>query len=52
MKFINTGSRHLQSEFLENIRPDADEGNPRFVPSYYETAKKAKNKKPTKKSDI
>lgn len=45
MKFVNTGSKHSPYESFENIKPDTDEGKPRYVPSYFETAKKQKSEK-------
>ena len=49
MKFIPTGTRHGQYETLDDIKYEPDQGKPRNSPSYYETAKKAKN---TKKSSF
>ncbi len=45
MKFISTGARQTPYETFDDIKRDTDSGHPRFGPSYYETAKKAKNTK-------
>lgn len=42
MKFINLGDKHSEYDFYENIRQNHDEGKPRRIPSYIDTAKKHK----------
>jgi hypothetical protein len=45
VKFIPTGARQTPYETFDDIKRDTDSGHPRFGPSYYETAKKAKSSK-------
>jgi len=45
VKFISTGVRHTPYETFDDVKRDTNTGYPRFSPSYYETAKKAKSKK-------
>jgi len=42
MKFINIGDRHQDTDFFEDLPKIPDEGKPRRIPSYFETAKKHK----------
>ncbi len=45
VKFIPIGNKHISYENLDDVRQDHDTGTPRHIPSYYETAKKAKKAK-------
>ncbi len=45
MKFINLGDKHAEYDFFEDIIIPADEGKPRKIPSYIDTAKKHKSDK-------
>ncbi len=48
MKFINLGNKHAEYDFFENTPPENNEGKPRRIPSYIDTAKKNKSGQKTK----
>lgn len=50
MKFVNIGDRHQDTDFFEDLPKIPDEGKPRRIPSYFETAKKHKTAVCSKKS--
>ncbi len=48
MKFINLGNKHAEYDFFENTPPENNEGKPRRIPSYIDTAKKNSSKRNAK----
>lgn len=42
MKFVKTGDKHRENDYIEEEYYQEETTPPRHIPSYYNTAKKAK----------